>query len=541
VGELGGPLWDLVTGTAALRGDEFFRELTRLLARAIGVPVALVTAVDRHRGTAHTLAAWVDGDWADPPLEYALAGTPCGRVVEGAETFACTGGVRDEFRGVQSLEELRIESYLGSPLRATSGEVIGTLCGLDREPMRDPVQAREVLEAFAARAAVELERIRAEAELEHQRRFLRQVLDVTPCFIFAKDREGYFRLVNRAVADAYGTTIDGLVGKTDADFNPKADEVAFFRKIDLEVMETQQEQRIPEEPVTDATGRVRWVQTIKRPMVGPDGTAQFVLGVSTDVTELRSTREELLRRQLEEKRKVQDELDRVRDDLVRQTRLAAIGQVAASIAHELRNPLGVINNATFYLRRQIREPAPKLAETLEIISQEVRAADRIITDLLEMSRGKSPSKTAVDLAALVHKTFGELERAPGMRLEVRIVPDPFLVDADPDQLRQVLANLLLNAMQAMPDGGRITVDALRESGVDVITVLDEGPGVPADLRTRIFEPLFSTKTKGTGLGLTICRQILEYHGGAIWVAPAERGAALRFRLPALPAPGPEPT
>jgi len=533
----GGAVWDLVRGTAALRGDEFFRELTRLVARAIGVPFVLVSGAENH-GIARTLAAWVGDRWADE-FVYTLAGSPCERVFESASTYECRSGAAVEFPGDPVLRALGIDSYLGSPLRATSGEVIGTLCGLDREPIREPERAREILEPFAARAAIELERIRAESELERQRGFLRQVLDVTPCFIFVKDREGYFRLVNRAVADAYGTTIDGLVGKTDADFNPKTDEVAFFRKMDLQVMDTQEERRIPEEPVTDATGRVRWLQTIKRPIVGPDGAVEFVLGVSTDITELRSAREELLQRQIQEKRKVQQELDQARDDLVRQTRLAAIGQVAASIAHELRNPLGVINNATFYLRRQIREPSPKLAETLEIISHEVRAADRIITDLLEMSRGKSPAKSAVDLGEIVRRTFDEVETAPGIRLEVLVATEPFVVDADPDQLRQVLANLMLNAIQAMPDGGRVAVDARRESGVDVITVSDDGPGVPPDLRTRIFEPLFSTKTKGTGLGLTICRQIVEHHGGAIWVAPSPHGAAIRFRLPARPMAGAE--
>jgi PAS domain S-box-containing protein len=527
-----GVLWDLVRGTAALRGDEFFRELTRLVSRAVSTPYALVSGVDPQRGVARTLAAWTGADWVGP-IEYALEGTPCGRVLERAATLACSSGVRAEFPGVPSLEDWGAEAYVGSPLRAASGELIGTLSVLDTRPIEDVHRVREILEAFAARAAVELERIRAEAELERQRGFLRQVLDVTPCFIFVKDRAGRFRLVNRATADVYGTTIDGLIGKTDADFNPNAEEVAFFRKMDLEVMDSQQERRISEESVTDVTGRVRWVQTVKRPIIGTDGIAELVLGVASDISELRRAREELLRHQIEERRKVQHELDRARDDLVRQTRLATIGQIAASIAHELRNPLGVINNAVFFLGRQLRQPEPKTVETLDIITREVRAADRIITDLLEMSRGKSPVKGPVDLGEVVRRTFRELETEPMFALDLRLEAEPFLVDADADQLRQVLANLLVNAFQAMPAGGRVTVDARRESGVDVITVSDEGVGVPAELWSRVFEPLFSTKTKGTGLGLTICRQIIEHHGGAIWIVPSAAGAAIRFRLPAL--------
>jgi PAS domain S-box-containing protein len=129
------------------------------------------------------------------------------------------------------------------------------------------------------------ERTRAESELLAQRAFLRQVLDINPSFIFAKDRDGRFTLVNQAVAEAYGTTVEELVGKTDADFNPNADEVAHFRRDDLEVMDTRREKSIAEEVITDAAGRRRWLQTVKRPILGADGQARQVLGVATDVSE----------------------------------------------------------------------------------------------------------------------------------------------------------------------------------------------------------------------------------------------------------------
>jgi len=527
-----GTLWDLVQGTAALRGNEFFRELTRLVARAVGVPFSVVAGTDHPLTRARTLAVWSGDSWEDN-FDYELTGTPCDRVFQAGRTFYGTA-CQDEFPGDLGFGAWGIHSYLGAPLRTAAGEVFGTLCVMDREPLRDPERARAIVEPFAARAAVEIEHIRAERELERQRGFLRQVLDVTPCYIFAKDREGHFRLVNRAVAEVYGTTPEGLIGKTDADFNPKADEVAFFRKMDLEVMDTLEERRIPEEPVTDPTGRVHWVQTTKLPIIGEDGRADLVLGVSMEITELRRTREELVLRQMEEKRKVQEELDRAKDELVRQTRLAAIGQVAASIAHELRNPLGVINNAMFYLRRQLKSPASKVSETLDIIGQEMHAADRIISDLLEMTRGKCPSKRSVDFGEIAHRTFQELQPGTTIGLDLSMEPEPFFVHADPGQLRQVLFNLMTNAIQAMPEGGSITIEAGRESGMDVLTVRDDGPGVPPDLRTRIFEPLFSTKAKGTGLGLTICRQIVEHHGGAIWVAPSAAGTAIRLRLPARP-------
>ncbi|MGA9771571.1 MAG: PAS domain S-box protein [Blastocatellia bacterium] len=124
----------------------------------------------------------------------------------------------------------------------------------------------------------------AEAELAEQRSFLRLVIDLNPNFVFAKDRQGRFTLVNQAIADAYGTSVDHLLGKMDSDFNANEQEVECFRRDDLEVINTLKEKFIPEEVITDAGGQVRWLQTIKRPIISPDGTANHMLGIATDIT-----------------------------------------------------------------------------------------------------------------------------------------------------------------------------------------------------------------------------------------------------------------
>jgi PAS domain S-box-containing protein len=121
-------------------------------------------------------------------------------------------------------------------------------------------------------------------EAENRASFLRQVIDLSPTFIFAKDREGRFTLVNQAIADAYGTTVEDLIGQRDEDFNPNAEEVAFFRRMDLEVMDQLTPRLIPLEQITDSEGKVHWLQTIKSPMVRDDGFADQVLGSSTDIT-----------------------------------------------------------------------------------------------------------------------------------------------------------------------------------------------------------------------------------------------------------------
>jgi PAS domain S-box-containing protein len=129
--------------------------------------------------------------------------------------------------------------------------------------------------------------------ISQQRAFLRQVIDINPNLIFAKDREGRFILANKAQADVFGTTVEDLTGRTGGDFNRNVEEIEHFRRTDLEVMDTLQERFIPEERVTDAQGRIRWLQTVKRPIIGEDGKATLVLGSSTDITHRKLVEEKL--------------------------------------------------------------------------------------------------------------------------------------------------------------------------------------------------------------------------------------------------------
>jgi PAS domain S-box-containing protein len=142
--------------------------------------------------------------------------------------------------------------------------------------------------------------------LEEQRAFLRQVIDIDPNFLFVKDRQGRFVLANKALTDAYGTTVDDIVGKTDADFNPNLEEVEHFRRDDLEVIDSLHEKFIPEEAITDAAGNVRWLQTSKRPVVDRDGVARRVLGVATDITGRKQVEEALKRAQEGLERRVEE-------------------------------------------------------------------------------------------------------------------------------------------------------------------------------------------------------------------------------------------
>ncbi len=239
----------------------------------------------------------------------------------------------------------------------------------------------------------------------------------------------------------------------------------------------------------------------------------------------------LLQSEQEEKQRVEAELQKVSDQLVRHTRLATIGQVSASIAHELRGPLGAIRNAVFLMKRKAPPERTEWIGKLDLVDREIVAADRIITELTAMSRGKKPDKKTVPLGPIISAARSRVAGRESVAWHISCEPDPFVVHCDAEQLQQVLRNLFSNAIRAMGAEGQITVEATRSDEHDQILVCDDGPGIPAEQRDQIFEPLFTGRSNGTGLGLTICRQIIQRHGGTIDVVDRSQGAAFLIQLP----------
>ena len=369
---------------------------------------------------------------------------------------------------------------------------------------------------------------RAIEDFAAQRTFLRQVIDLDPNFVFAKDREGRFTLVNKAVADAYGTTVDDLIGKTDADFNPNAEEVEHFRRDDLEVMDTKRDKLVAEEAITDAAGRVRYLQTIKRAIVSPDGRADQVLGVSNDIT---------ARKKLEEQ-------------LPQAQKMEAIGRLAGGVAHDFNNLLTVILGSVDLMLAELG-PGHPMRPSAEEIRQAAERAAMLTQQLLAFSRKQVLQPRVLDLNRVVTESAEMLRRLIGENVELRTVFDPQLgsVRADPGQMTQVILNLVINARDAMPQGGTLKIETANAS-LDpadaaakpeaaageyvVITVSDTGHGIAPHVMPRIFEPFFTTKEtgQGTGLGLATSYGIVRQSGGHIRVfSEPGRGTTFRVYLP----------
>jgi len=232
-------------------------------------------------------------------------------------------------------------------------------------------------------------------------------------------------------------------------------------------------------------------------------------------------------------------LEESRQHLLQAEKLALVGKLAAGVAHSVRNPLTSVKMRLFSLERGL-DLAPSQREDFEVISEEIRHLDTIVRNFLEFSRPPRPKFQQVSPSDVVDMTLVLLKhRLETYGVDVRLVREQPLpeVDVDPEQLKEALVNLILNACDAMGENGRIEIT--EETGfvdplgrVAILQLSDSGPGIPPEIQDKVFQPFFSTKEEGTGLGLSIARRILDEHGGYIHLKPSDKqGATFVLVLP----------
>lgn len=232
------------------------------------------------------------------------------------------------------------------------------------------------------------------------------------------------------------------------------------------------------------------------------------------------------------------ELDAMREELRRNDRLAAVGELAAGLAHEIRNPVASIRGSVDELQRSL--DTPELAQRLCTIAlRECDHLNRIITDFLDYARAPKELNKLVDPWAAVEEAAAclrqSLPAASADRVRLGAPPPPCLVRGNHTQLRQVFENIGRNALDAMDGQGTLEIAAMRETRSLSILFNDEGPGIPPDEVARIFEPFYTTKDKGVGMGLAVCLRIITAHDGAIHVAARRQGGtSVAVRLPLGP-------
>lgn len=230
------------------------------------------------------------------------------------------------------------------------------------------------------------------------------------------------------------------------------------------------------------------------------------------------------------------ELKRLEDELHRSERLAAVGQLSASIAHEVKNPLAAIRSAVEVLGESLSSVDSQHATVVHEVLEQIDRLDRLVKDLLSFARPSPPSKEAVALGDLIESTFQFLRAEPlreGVKIYHNFDPDLPLVRLDAGQFEQAFMNIILNALQAMEGQGTLTVTTSMRDDAITVEFRDTGPGLGSDVLDRLSQPFYTTKHRGTGLGLSIVQKVLEAHGARMEAQndPEGRGAVFTIVLP----------
>lgn len=220
------------------------------------------------------------------------------------------------------------------------------------------------------------------------------------------------------------------------------------------------------------------------------------------------------------------ELKAATDELVKTERLAAIGQMASIISHEIRNPLAVISNATRLIKTIEPPKDAKLIKQFSIIEAEIKQANSIISEVLGFARSRDMILSTIDLNSYLHDLLQSFPASSGIRLQEKLDPESVRLKIDAEEMKQAVRNLISNACEAMQGQGTVTLGTRVGKKVVCIYVADEGPGVPDALKEKIFSPFFTTKARGTGLGLAVVRKAVGRHKGKMFIHNRATGGAV---------------
>ncbi len=223
----------------------------------------------------------------------------------------------------------------------------------------------------------------------------------------------------------------------------------------------------------------------------------------------------------------------LQDKLAREEKLATIGKLAGIMAHEIRNPLGVIRNSIYFLNMKLKESIDeKVKRHIDILETEIESCDKIISDVLEFARTKPPSLATEEINSVVQAVLSKVNIPKTIKVETNLGENLPKINIDIAQVKQVFLNIISNAIEAMPKGGELRVTTSQTDSFISIALKDTGVGIPKENIDKLFTPLFSTKTKGLGLGLAACQNIIIAHQGKIEFESEEgQGTTFIIKLP----------
>lgn len=386
--------------------------------------------------------------------------------------------------------------------------------GLQKEEREKPTDTSFIINAFRdvtkqlKDKELELERLRALAEqrAENIESYNENILHCVTSGVMTFDIQCTLTTINRAAEEILGMDHDQVVGRTCREL--------FSESPITQAVHTTLEQKLPSarmEAKLDRAGKQVWLGYNTALLADHHNAAIGTILSFTDLTEVKRLQEQVELRE----------------------RLTALGEMSAGIAHELRNPMAVISG---YLNLLTKKADPAALVLIGKISTEIHGMNRIIGDLLTFARPASLNRVKVNIKEMLKGCLAAVlqTRAEDRRIETKLELDNVVANVDEVLMRQAFSNLLQNALEAMPDGGTVSIEA-RKAGEVTVVIRDTGAGIPRELMTKIYLPFFTTKDNGTGLGLALVHKIVLSHGGRIDVDSREgKGTAFTVVLPAEP-------
>jgi PAS domain S-box-containing protein len=368
------------------------------------------------------------------------------------------------------------------------------------------------------------ELVQSREELEAVLRKYTDLYDFAPVGYITLARDGAIHQANLAAAKLLGVERDELIQRRLGLFVSRPFRLAFSDFLE-KVFASQENENCEIFLQKDS-----WIHM---QAISADG--QECRATLTDITERKRAEREILQLNANLEQRVEERTHELRDaqeQLTRKETLAVLGQLAGGVGHELRNPLGVINSAIYYLKMVQPDANENVKQYHDMIETEVHNAEKIINDLLNFARGVVADREQVSIPELVQSVLDRFPAPPSVEVALKLPADLPKVFTDPRQMEQVLGNLVVNAYQALPNGGKLQISARQRNELVVIAVNDAGTGITPENMQKIFEPLFTTKAKGIGLGLAVSKKLAEANNGRIEVeSEPGKGSTFTVTLP----------
>lgn len=387
------------------------------------------------------------------------------------------------------------------------------------------------------------EKRKSEDKIKQSESKFRTIFEKAQTAIFVVDPEtGKILDCNRRAEELMTLPREQLIGIHQSQLQPQGKEELYTKRFCQDLKKSKADYQ---GEIEDSRGVIKpvWISADLFNFGGKD----LLVGFFTDLSErinyekkekealAASVRAEAEHRKAKELEKAYNELKNIQEKLIRSEQLAALGRLSGIVAHDLRNPLGVIRNSIYIIKSKLKDATdPKVKKYLKILDEEIETADTIIEDVLSFTRLKNIKFSPFNLNQEIEKILEKIEIPKNIKLTKKIDKNISKIKGDKDQLKRVFINLINNAIEAMPDGGKLTITTKAKDDRVLIKISDSGIGIGAEDQGKIFEPMFSTKIHGTGLGLSACKNIIEVHQGEIEIESKRgEGTTVFLKIPLL--------